>query len=343
MHESVKQALPKPTRWNWRPEGPAENNPLFLWPVDWRASARWYLHNWKPNSEYAIFLFCALLSWFYLQPDLAVMATAELAGLSAEQWAWIGRVYLRNLCYVLVFAGGLHLYFYTFMQQGQEHKYEARMLSADSSRFTFGKQVWDNMFWTLASGVTIWTLYEVILLTALAQGWAASTSWQQNPLWFCAWFLIIPLWLSLHFYLGHRLLHWPPLYRISHVVHHRNLNTGPWSGISMHPIEHLIYLSSMLIHLFIPSHPLHIFFHGYALTLSAIFGHTGFDGLIVRGKQWLAIGHFHHQLHHRHFECNYGAAELPCDAWAGTFDDGSPEARQRLREVTRDRWMQNKQ
>ena len=46
------------------------------------------------------------------------------------------------------------------------------------------------------------------------------------------------------------------------------------------------------------------------LALSAVFGHTGFDALLVKNKRCLAIGHFHHQLHHRYFECNYGSVDL---------------------------------
>ena len=41
-----------------------------------------------------------------------------------------------------------------------------------------------------------------------------------------------------------------------------------------------------------------------------------------------------HYLHHRYFECNYGAgldgAILPLDKWLGTFHDGSDEAQERM-------------
>ena len=96
----------------------------------------------------------------------------------------------------------------------------------------------------------------------------------------------------------------------------------------MHPIEHLLYFSSLLIHFFIPSHPIHIMFHAYALSLSAMFGHVGYDSLLFRGKPIMDIGHFHHQLHHRHFECNYGGLEIPMDKWTGNFHDGTPASHQ---------------
>ena len=130
-----------------------------------------------------------------------------------------------------------------------------------------------------------------------------------------------------------------PLYRHVHSLHHRNVNIGPWSGISMHPIEHVIYFSSMLIHLVVPSHPVLIMFHGYMLSLSAIFGHTGFHEMMIGNRARVAVGHFHHQLHHRYFECNYGSVDFPLDVWFGTFHDGTPEARRRLKSRLGPRWQ----
>jgi sterol desaturase/sphingolipid hydroxylase (fatty acid hydroxylase superfamily) len=62
-----------------------------------------------------------------------------------------------------------------------------------------------------------------------------------------------------------------------------------------------------------------------------VFGHTGFETLLVKNKKRLAIGHFHHQLHHRFFDCNYGSVDMPWDKWFGTFHDGSPNAMSRIR------------
>jgi sterol desaturase/sphingolipid hydroxylase (fatty acid hydroxylase superfamily) len=45
-------------------------------------------------------------------------------------------------------------------------------------------------------------------------------------------------------------------------VHHNSVNPSPWSSLSMHPIEHLLYWSDSLIHLIAPSHPL-IFLYTY--------------------------------------------------------------------------------
>ena len=120
-----------------------------------------------------------------------------------------------------------------------------------------------------------------------------------HPVWFVLGFVAIPFFTATHFFFIHRLLHWHPLYRIAHALHHRNDNLGPWSGLSMHPLEHLIYLSRVLVHLVVASHPLHVLFHMQWNTLGAAVSHAGFESLTFRGKPHLMLGSFHHQLHHR--------------------------------------------
>ena len=108
---------------------------------------------------------------------------------------------------MIAVAGALHLYFYTFSKQGQALKYDKRPLMKNGKQFTLGGQIRDNMFWTLGSGVTIWTAYEVLMFWAMANGYAPVLNWAENPIWFIALFLLIPLWESFYFYWIHRMLH----------------------------------------------------------------------------------------------------------------------------------------
>ena len=101
----------------------------------------------------------------------------------------------------------------------------------------------------------------------------------------------------------------------------------------MHPIEHVGYLSLLLIFLVVPAHPIHLLFIGYSLALSSATSHAGLENLVLGDKAPLKIGSFHHQLHHRYFECNYGGPEMPWDNWFGSFHDGSSEATKRVRET----------
>ena len=94
----------------------------------------------------------------------------------------------------------------------------------------------------------------------------------------------------------------------------------------MHPIEHLLFFSSILIHWIIAAHPIHILFHMQHQALTAVTSHAGFDALLVKDKNALSLGNFHHQMHHRYFECNYGNLEVPWDKMFGSFHDGTDES-----------------
>ena len=88
----------------------------------------------------------------------------------------------------------------------------------------------------------------------------------------------------------------------------------------MHPVEHILYFSVVLPHMFIFGHPLHLFFNAQHTALTPAGGHHGFDGPICDGQ--VPTGSYFHYLHHRYFECNYGEATIPLDKWFGTFRDG---------------------
>lgn len=45
-----------------------------------------------------------------------------------------------------------------------------------------------------------------------------------------------------------------------------------------------------------------------------------------------ALGTFHHQLHHRYFDCNYGSLEIPWDKWFGSFHDGTIVSKEKMQE-----------
>jgi sterol desaturase/sphingolipid hydroxylase (fatty acid hydroxylase superfamily) len=61
-------------------------------------------------------------------------------------------------------------------------------------------------------------------------------------------------------------------------------------------------------------------------ALTAVTSHAGFDTLLVKDKNALSLGNFHHQMHHRYFECNYGNLEVPWDKVFGSFHDGTDKS-----------------
>lgn len=304
--------------WQYTPPLPVAVSPYFSWPPNIRNILKWMVSGWFPISERLIILALAVIANAAFSPLLP-----EVSGSGP---GWIGFLLLRNLFLMCLVAGGLHWYFYIARKQGDERRYDTRPFATSSKVFTFGSQVKDNMFWTIASGVTIWTAYEALMLWALANGYAPALSMPEQWLWLVLLIFLLPMWETTHFFLIHRLIHTTELYKRVHALHHRNTNVGPWSGMSMHPVEHIIYLSTVLIHFVIPSTPLLIAFHLMYFTLSAATTHTGYQGIMAGGKLVLPLGTFHHQLHHRFFTCNYGGLEIPWDQWTGSFHDGTPES-----------------
>ena len=303
--------------WNHLPELPIKTSPLWRWPPRPVEAARWYLDSWFFFTINMAICALAIAVFYVVSPELTTTATLG---------PWILGIWLRNILIVTCVAGVLHLWFHKYTAQGSELKYDPRPFPRRGSMFTMGSQLLDNMIWTLASGVTIWSGFEALLWWSMANGYAATLTLQANPVWFIALFFLIPVWESFYFYWMHRFLHTDAMYRF-HALHHRNTDIGPWSGLSMHPVEHLFYFGSVLIHFAIASHPLHIIFHLMFYGLLAITRHTGFEGVFFRNRKRLHLGNFHHQLHHRYFECNYGNLDVPWDVLFGSWHDGTEEGK----------------
>lgn len=321
MSKTVTLETPMSKEWHWHPALPLKQaHPLSLSPaVVWR----WVRYSWFSVTTRFLWIVFAVVAWGYLAPSLDRMV--------AFQVDWIAQIYAKNFLTMCLIAGGLQLFLHTGRKQGKQRKFDHKELARSNRVFLFNDQVMDNMFWSLVSGVSMWTAYEALWFWAYANGYVPGLTFEENPVWFIALFPLLPLWASLHFYCIHRLLHWPPLYHAAHALHHRNINVGPWSGISMHPFEHLLYFSNIAIHFVIASHPVHMLFHMFAQGLSPAVSHCGFASLVIRGKVVLPMGDFFHQLHHRYFECNYGTYELPVDAWAGNYSDGTRESVEQVR------------
>ncbi len=305
--------------WAWQPPLPIVEAAVIVWPPQPVAALKYIFSLAYLWSVLIPFGAVAVVAWVYLQPALARCVEFQ-AG-------WILEIYGRNLGLMFLAAGGLHLYFHTFKCQGADRRFDAQPLGRDQHKFFANSQILDNILWSCASGVTLWTAYEVLFMWAYANDMLPFyLDWREHPVWFVLMFVAIPFWSSLHFHFIHRLLHWVPLYKIAHSVHHRNESIGPWSGFSMHPIEHLIYLSSVLIHLVLASHPIHILFHMQWQAIGAALSHTGFEAITFRGKAIVGLTSFHHQLHHKFYNCNYGNPLVPTDKWFGTNYDGTPES-----------------
>jgi sterol desaturase/sphingolipid hydroxylase (fatty acid hydroxylase superfamily) len=305
---------------NYVPDRRNDFGPLFSWPTKPAAIGKWFVTSYLLSWQLLYFAVAAAV-WFLATPDTDTMASLRPG--------WIVFVLGRNLVIVVAWYGLWHLLLYVRKMQDTRTKFNAKWPRA-SSRFTFGDQTKDNVFWSLASGVPIVTAFEVVGLWLFASGRIAWLHWSEHPVWFVVIMLLIPIWRELHFYAIHRLIHVPALYKTVHSLHHRNVNPGPWSGLSMHPLEHLGYFSAMAIHWVVPSHPLHMLFNEFHLVMAPVPGHAGFEEVEVGGVALDTHGYAHY-LHHKYFEVNYSDGAVPLDRWFGSFHDGSPDAMTRLR------------
>ena len=87
---------------------------------------------------------------------------------------------------------GLHLYFITLAGQGKTLKFDPRDQARSNRQFLFNSQVHENVFFSLVSGTTLITAFEVFingqprtacaeLPASLDQPWSISGSWR------CCW------------------------------------------------------------------------------------------------------------------------------------------------------------
>jgi sterol desaturase/sphingolipid hydroxylase (fatty acid hydroxylase superfamily) len=275
--------MPKPTLMTWIQKAPFVliTSPNFVW-----ASISLLMYTFAPYD---------------LSPNSpAAYSPINLAFLASRLPLWIPLV--------LGYFGFWHVSLYTFNL--------AKRPFIENRAYSWDKLA-HNAFWT-TSGIFIWTIYENIFCFLWASGRLSyindTTSFNTalGLLQFIAVLMGIPLWRSIHFYFAHRLLHYKPLYQQVHSLHHRNTDVEPFSGLCMHPVEHLYYYACVLPSLVLYVSPYAFLWNGVHLLLSPAASHSGYED------------HFQsdmfHYLHHRYFECNYAGSDAAfMDIYFGTF------------------------
>ena len=301
-------------RGDWAPNAALQSAPIFVWPPQPVKFLKWLPGYFLPWN--VMYMALGAIYWFYLTPSLATMQTLAIG--------WIAYLFARNCVVVLLIYGALEWRLYRRKAQGGSFKYNAKFpAETPSGVFMFQSQTIDNIIRTFATGLPIWTAYEAFGLWCYANGYGAWTTFAAHPVWLVCFGLVLPLFHEFHFYCIHRLIHVPILYKWVHCVHHNSINPSPWSSLSMHPVEHLLYWSDSLIHLLVPSHPLLLLYHLQITGTGAVVGHVGFDKLVTGDNAAIDTHAFAHYLHHKYFEVNYGDGAVPLDKLLGTFHDGS--------------------
>eukprot|EP00730_Choanoeca_flexa_P002646 TRINITY_DN11118_c1_g1_i6.p2 TRINITY_DN11118_c1_g1~~TRINITY_DN11118_c1_g1_i6.p2 ORF type:complete len:223 (+),score=19.09 TRINITY_DN11118_c1_g1_i6:319-987(+) len=130
------------------------------------------------------------------------------------------------------------------------------------------------------------------------------------------WIAISPFWREIHFFIQHRTLHTQPLYKWFHAHHHKSYNPGPWSGLSMHPVESITYFTGPIFIAVWAQSPFVWLFANIYSEMASVYRHHGYEEY---------GGSYYHYIHHARFDCNYGTPFLPLDILFGTWDIGAPK------------------
>lgn len=126
-----------------------------------------------------------------------------------------------------------------------------------------------------------------------------------------------------YFYWTHRLLHWRPLFRLAHHVHHRSTSPSPWAAYAFHPIEALVQAGVyVVLVLALPMHPAALMLFLTYMIVRNVVGHLGYEvwpaGFASNRLTRWHLTVTHHDLHHRYGKGNYGLYFGFWDEWMGT-------------------------
>lgn len=309
-------------RGNWTPTELAEVAPIWRMPLQLGAALRWLPGYFLPFN--LLWAALAMAYWIWLIPD---QTTLQNLG-----WGWALKLFAANNLIVLAIYGALELRLYSRRAQGARFKYNSKF-PADhpSDVFLFKSQNIDNALRSFGIGLPIWTLFQVLMLWAWANNVGAWLTWNESPVYLALLALMVPFIHETHFYVIHRLIHTPLLYKYIHSVHHNSNNPSPWSSLSMHPAEHLLYFSAIFYHLLIASHPVIALYQIGFAGFGAFVGHIGFHRIEVDEDRAYDSHAYIHYLHHKYFEVNYGDGLVPFDKIFGTFHDGSEGADEQMK------------
>lgn len=230
---------------------------------------------------------------------------------------WALAVVTRNILFAILWYGTWHYALYIKRALPHAQKF--------NKQWSVG-YLYERDRLLAVSGAVINSFFEIAQIALWASGSVRydSQGLLSNPGWNLFWCTFGFYWSDIHFWFVHRLMHpWfrsqssydvgAILYRHVHSVHHKSYNPGPWSGLAMHPVEHLIYFTRGISIALLPFalHPAHFLTVNIRSMLGPAIGHHGFEG---------ALGYKFHYLHHAKFEVNYGTScVVPIDNVLGTF------------------------
>mmetsp|Transcript_3002 Transcript_3002/g.7193 ORF Transcript_3002/g.7193 Transcript_3002/m.7193 type:complete len:481 (+) Transcript_3002:606-2048(+) len=275
------------------------------------------------------FLYSPNFTWFLMavacwqfvpydvEVDVDVDVNVDNSGRKLLRDALWGRLGI-NLCGALTYVGFWHWVLYGFGICTRPFV---------PNRSYRPEKVLHNAYYTVL-GVVQWTLAEGAFLYLYRSGTlpfshASSSRWGLLQTLLLS--VAVPPYRDLHFYIAHRFLHLRFLYKYVHSLHHRTTDPEPFSGLAMHPVEHLYYYTCygplLVLPMIFPRacrfSPFLVFWMGFHVVLSPAASHSGYEDHFSAS--------LNHYLHHRYCDCKYGAG-IHFDALFGTYRDALWEA-----------------
>ena len=189
------------------------------------------------------------------------------------------------------------------------------------------------------SAVTVLVFTGVIMLVV----YASERKWtriykpldKHGKLYYLASILLMILIHDSYFYWTHRLMHWKPLFKRVHRIHHLSNNPTPFAAYAFHPAEAIVEAGIIpLVAFTVPYHRSAMgIFSLYSLSLN-IIGHLGYelfpqDFASNRFFKWHNTS-THHNMHHRLVKYNYG---LYFNFWDRIMNTNHPDYQEHFDEL----------
>lgn len=244
--------------------------------------------------------------------------------------------FTAELLRYMVAAGGTFVVFYVWRNR------RLRALKIQTA-YPGAKDIRREVFYSLSS-LAVFAGIGVLTLVFYRIGWTHPYRdiGLHGRYYFCFSVVALILTHDAWFYWTHRLMHWKPIFRHVHRVHHLSRNPTPWAAFAFHPLEALIQAGIFpIMVLMMPLHPLAVLIWLLYMTGMNVLGHCGFE-LLPRGftRHRLFRWHntsTHHDMHHRFLRCNYGLYYNLWDRLLGTnhrrYDDEFEQVKSRAREL----------
>lgn len=138
--------------------------------------------------------------------------------------------------------------------------------------------------------------------------------------WYFTSFIVLGLWHETYFYWIHRFMHWGPIYRHVHHVHHLSREPTPFTAFAFHPLEAILESAAfVLLALVFPLHSSALAIFALFSFVMNVYGHLGLEIFRHERGPWVYVNSpRYHAWHHRCYRGNYSLYTNFWDRWMGT-------------------------